>query len=311
MKICVSSVSKFLALAALMSFAAAFPPQARAQAAGQKTFATSDEAVAAFIAAVRSNNVKELEAILGPESGQMISSGDPVADKNARDRYAAGYDAKHSLLETAPHQLTLTTGKDNYALPIPLVQANGKWYFDGAAGKEEILYRRIGRNELGAIDVCKGLSAAQKDYAATGHDGLPAGVYAQRIVSKKGQQDGLYYEVKEGEPASPAGDLIGQAADENYTLSPVRAPYHGYFFRILKAQGASATGGAKSYVVDGRMTGGFAFLAYPAEYRSSGVMTFIVNQRGVIYQKDLGEKTAEMAKEITEYSPDKSWTPVH
>jgi hypothetical protein len=283
---------------------------ASAQTEGQRTFRSTQEAVDAFINAVRAGNNSELQAILGKGSEEIISSGDEVADKAARDRFVAGYDEKHSLVQSVPHQLTLNVGKDDWPFPIPLVRANGKWYFDGAAGKQEILYRRIGHNELDALKVCNGVVAAQRDYAASGHDGQPAGRYAQRLVSETGKQNGLYWEVQPGERPSPAGPFLAHASAEGYDTSGKKTPYHGYYYRLLAAQGSVAKGGAKSYVVGGRMTSGFALVAYPADYRSSGVMTFIVNLDDQIYQKDLGEKTAEIASQMTEYNPDKTWTPV-
>jgi len=278
-----------------------------AQADGQKTFSSSREAVASLIQAVREGNASDLRAILGPGSEEIISSSDPVADKIERDHFLAAYDLKHSLAVSAPQQLTLNVGEDGWPFPIPLVHWADKYYWDGTAGKEEILYRRIGNNELAAIDVCKGVVAAQRDYAASGHDGLPAGIYAQRLVSEPGKQNGLYWEVNAEENPSPAGPLLAQASSEGYGGSGARSPYHGYYYRLLKAQGNNAKGGTRSYIIDGVMTGGFAVLAYPADYRSSGVMTFLVNENGMIYQKDLGEKTADIAEQMTEYNPDKSW----
>jgi hypothetical protein len=301
---------KSVALTALLALAALALPHAYAQAVGQKTFSSSKEAVDTFIRAVRDGNTTDLLAILGPGTEEIISSSDAVADKTGRHHFLAGYDLKHSLTESAPHQLLLNVGKDGWPFPIPLVNADHKWYWDGAAGKQEILYRRIGDNELAAIDVCKGAVAAQRDYAAAGHNGLPAGIYAQRLMSERGKQNGLYWEVNEGEIPSPAGPLLAQASSEGYGGSGKRSPYHGYYNRLLKAQGANAKGGAKSYIVDGNMTGGFAFVAYPADYRSSGVMTFLVNENGTIYQKDLGDKTADLAQQMTEYNPDKTWREV-
>ena len=298
---------KSVALAALLTLAVLALPQAQAQADGQKTFSSSREAVDAFIQAVRDGNSSTLLAILGPGTEAIISTSDAVADKTAREHFLADYDLKHSLTESAPNQLTLNVGKDGWPCPIPLIRAGDKWYWDGASGKEEILYRRIGANELAAIDACKGAVAAQRDYAANGHDGLPAGIFAQRLMSDPGKQNGLYWQVSEGENPSPAGPLLAQASVEGYGAAQKGAPYHGYYYRILKAQGANAKGGAKNYIVDGEMTGGFAVIAYPADYRSSGVMTFMVNENGIIYQKDLGEKTAELGQHITEYNPDKSW----
>ena len=298
---------KVARLAVLLTLATVVPPSAPAQAGSQKTFSSSAEAVDVLIRAVRDSNTSDLLAILGPGTEEVISSGDPVADKNGRYRFLAGYDLKHSLSDSAPHQLSLNVGKEGWPFPIPLIEANGKWYWDGTAGKEEILYRRIGNNELAAIEACKGVVAAQRDYAAVGHDGLSAGIYAQRLVSEPGKQDGLYWPVGEGEDTSPAGPLLAQASSEGYGGSGKPSPYHGYYYRLLKAQGANAQGGAKSYILDGNMTGGFALVAYPADYRSSGVMTFLVNKSGLIYQKDLGDETADLAQQMAEYNPDKSW----
>jgi hypothetical protein len=297
---------KSAALSTAFALVALALPYGYAQANGQKTYSSSKEAVDTFIQAVRGGNTTDLLAILGPGSEEIITSSDAVADKAGRDRFLVGYDLKHSLTESAPHLLSLNIGKDGWPFPIPLVHANDKWYWDGVAGKEEILYRRIGNNELAAIDVCKGAVAAERDYATTGHDGLPTGIFAQRLESEPGKQNGLYWEVNEGEMPSPAGPLLGQANSEGYG-SGKRLPYHGYYYRLLKAQGANAKGGAKSYIVDGKMTGGFAFVAYPADYRSGGVMTFIVSENGTIYEKDLGEKTADLALQMTEYNPDASW----
>jgi hypothetical protein len=280
---------------------------AHAQANGQKTFSSPKRAVDTFITALREGNTSTLLAILGPGTEEIISSSDHVADKAARDQFLASYDLKHSLAELAPQQLSLNVGKDGWPFPVPLTSVNNEWYWDGAAGKQEILYRRIGNNELAAIDVCKGAVAAQRDYAADGHDGQPAGIYAQRLMSEPGKEDGLYWQVNEGEKPSPAGPLLAQASSEGYAASGKHSPYHGYYYRLLKAQGPNAKGGAKSYLVNGSMTSGFAFVAYPADYRSSGVMTFLVSGDGTIYQKDLGENTSDLARQMTEYNPDKSW----
>jgi Protein of unknown function (DUF2950) len=300
-----SLAGKSIALAALIALTAFIVPYAHAQADGQKTFSSSQEAVEVFMRAVRDGNTPDLLAMLGPGSDEIISSGDSVADRATRDHFVARYDLKHSLTESDANQLSLNIGKDGWRFPIPLMHSGDKWYWDGAAGKQEILYRRIGRNELDAIQVCKGAVAAQRDYAAAGHDGLPAGVYAQRLMSDPSTQNGLYWKVNEGEEPSPAGPLLAQASAEGYSRKG--SPYHGYYYRMLKAQGANAKGGAKSYLVDGNMTGGFAFVAYPADYRSSGVMTFIVNESGTIHEKDLGDKTSDLAQQMTEYIPDKSW----
>jgi DUF2950 family protein len=265
---------------------------AHTQGAGQKTFSSSAEALTAFIQAARDGNPSELGAILGPGSEQIVESSDSVADKAGRESFLKWYDEGHSLVPSGKGEFTLQVGKDSWPLPIPLAHSGGKWYWDGAAGKEEILYRRIGHNELAAIDVCKGIVAAQHDYAASAHDGQPAGSYAGRIVSEPGKQNGLYWEVKQGQPESPAGPMLAQAAEEGYDTSGTRTPYHGYYYRMLPS------------------ASGFGFVAFPADYRASGVMTFIVNQNGVIYQKDLGDKTAEIAQQMTSYRPDKTWRAV-
>jgi hypothetical protein len=263
---------------------------ARAQSEDQKTFVSSKDAVEALIKAVSGGDNAELQALLGPDTEQIVSSGDDVADKRARDRFVSEYKSKHSLVENGPHNFTLNVGKSDWPLPIPLVQVNGKWFWNGAAGKEELLYRRIGRNELAAINVCKGVVAAQREYASNAHDGQPPGTYATRIVSEAGKQNGLYWEVAAGADPSPAGPLLAQANAEGYDTSEKRSPYHGYYYRMLNR------------------ARGFGFLAYPAQYRSSGVMTFIVDQTGIIYQKDLGENTAEIAQQMTDYKRDNTWT---
>jgi hypothetical protein len=264
----------------------------RAQAADQKTFSSSKDAISGLVSAVRNGSTSDMQAILGPGNEQIVSSGDPVADKNARDSFLKSYDEEHSLVPSKNGEFTLQTGKDAWPLPIPLAHSGGKWYWDGDAAKEEILYRRIGHNELAAIKVCKGVVSAQHDYAISAHDDQPAGTYARHIVSDPGKENGLYWEVKEGEPVSPAGPMLAQAAQEGYDTSGARTPYHGYYYRLLSR------------------ANGFALIAYPAEYRSSGVMTFLVNEKGVIYQKDLGDKTGETAQQMTTYSVDKSWQPV-
>jgi hypothetical protein len=260
-----------------------------AQTPGQKTFASSKEATDALVQALKQNDSSSLVAILGEGSQPIVSSGDEVADKAARDTFLKRYNVKHSLVSSGDHQFTLNVGTDDWPLPIPLVDKAGKWYFDGVAGRAEILYRRIGHNEIDAIDVCKGVVAAQHDYAASAHDGNPAGTYAQRVVSSPGKQDGLYWEVKAGESQSPAGPMLADASAQGYDVSGKHTPYHGYYYRMLKNPG------------------GFAFLAYPAEYRSSGVMTFVVTQDGIIHEKNLGEKSAEIAQQIGQYQIDNTW----
>jgi hypothetical protein len=268
-----------------------FTYSGHAQAAGQKTFPSPKDAVSAFIQAVRDQQTSELVAILGPGSEEVVSSSDSVADNKARTSFLDRYDERHSLESAGNGKLTLQVGKNNWPLPIPLVKSGSGWYWDGAAGKQEILYRRIGHNELDAINVCHGIVAAQRDYASTSHDGRPAGAYAPHLVSEPGKQNGLYWEPQQGEPESPAGPMLASASAEGYDVSGKRSPYHGYYYRMLPS------------------SSGFGFIAYPADYRASGVMTFLVNQKGVIYQKDLGEKTSEIAQQMKTYAIDASWTP--
>ena len=302
---------KLVALAALFALGAVALPRAHAQAAGHKTFSSPDEAVVTFIRAVRDGNTPDLLAILGPGSEELVSSGDSVADKAARERFLAAYDLKHSLSGEGSRQLSLNIGKDGDPFPVPLAHDGGKWYWDGAAGMQEFLRRRVKSNELAAMEVCKRAVAAQRDYAKIGHDNLPARTYAQQLMSDPGKRNGLYWQASEWqlELHSPAGPMLAQARAEGY--APGKGlPYHGYRFSILTAQGANAKGGAHSYIAGGLMTRGFAFLAYPAGYRSTGVMTFIVSDDGTVYQKDLGERTAEIARQMTEYNPDSTWTAV-
>jgi hypothetical protein len=294
--------------AALLLLAVSWVAGARVDAqTAQKTFQTAQQAVDALVAANKENDTAALNQILGPDASTLISSGDDTQDKNDRASFVTLYEAHHRLVSSGPGKLTLVVGKNEWPLPIPLVKSNGAWSFDSADGAKELLYRRIGANELAAIKVCRALYQAQLDYASSGHDGNPGGLYAQRFRSQPGTQNGLYWQVAEGEPESPAGPLVADADAEGYEQG-TRHPFHGYYFRILKAQGAHAHGGAKDYIVDGKMTGGFAILAYPAEYGSSGVMTFLVSPHGTVFQKDLGDSTTETAKAIREFDPDSSWT---
>jgi hypothetical protein len=276
-------------------------------ASDQKTFATPGEAVKALMAAVESNSQDELLEVFGPDAKDLVSSGDDIQDRNSRAAFVKSYKAKHAIIAEDPNTRVLQVGAKDWELPIPIILVDGRWRFDTAAGKQEIIYRRIGDNELGAIAVCRGTIAAQRDYAAEGHDGLSAGIYAGKLRSDPGKHNGLYWEAADGAPASPAGPFLAQAAEEGYQKGD---PYHGYYYRGLKAQGAAAPGGAKSYLVDGVLKGGVALIAYPAQYKVSGVMTFIIDRDGVVYQKDLGESTTEAAKAITEYNPDSSWAKV-
>ena len=280
--------------------------RAIAQDDARKTFKTAQQAVDALVAASRDNDVAALQQLLGPDAATLISSGDDAQDRNDRAHFVALYDAHHRLVSAGKDEMTLLVGDNEWALPIPVQKSAGAWQFDSADGVKELLYRRIGANELAAIRTCHALRHAQLDYAATGHDGHPPGTYAQRFRSKTGTQNGLYWPAAEGEAESPAGPFVADAEAEGYEYGK-RHPYHGYYFRILKAQGPNAYGGAKDYVVDEGMTGGFAILAYPAEYGASGVMTFLVSRRGTVFQKDLGDSTAQAAGAITTFDPDSSW----
>ena len=282
-----------------------------AQGPPQPTFATPEDAVSALIAAGEKQDLQELQALLGPGTAELVSSGDPVADRSARETFLNRYRAYHELGAGGPNDLVLLVGEDRWPLPIPLVGNSGRWYWDGAAGSREVLVRRIGANELRTIDVMQGFVAAERDYAAGGHDGSPAGVYAVKLRSGAGKQDGLYWEAASGEPQSPAGPLLAAASAEGYAAnSGGTRPYHGYLFRLLSSQGPEASGGARDYLVNGKLTAGFALLAYPNAYGTSGVMSFMVNQDGVVWQRDLGPDTAAAAAAITQFNPDNSWTPI-
>jgi Protein of unknown function (DUF2950) len=283
-----------------------------AKAVDQKTFATPEEAVKALVKAATDGSQEEMLAVYGDDGKELVYSGDAVQDKARLERFVKAYNTKHTIVAKDENTRILQVGPNNWPMPIPIVNDGGKWRFDTAAGKEELLFRRIGHNELGAIATCRGFIEAQRDYAASGHDGLPAGIFASRLMSEPGKQNGLYWETKEDEPASPAGPLLAQAEGQGYaaTAGHPGEPYHGYLYRILTAQGAAAKGGAKSYLSDGKLTGGVALVAYPAQYKVSGVMTFIINQRGVVYQKDLGENTEDLASAMTEYNPGSTWTKV-
>jgi DUF2950 family protein len=281
-----------------------FPIRSTAQQQGQKTFSSPEDASKALVTAAKSNDEKAMLDILGPDGKQIVSSGDEIEDANSRANFVQRYQEMHRLVKEPDGTVTLYIGPENWPMPIPLMGKSNSWYFDTAAGKKEILYRRVGQNEISTIRVCQELVAAEKEYYSTQHN-----EYAQKIFSDEGQHNGLYWKTAGGQPKSPIGPLVAAAVADGYTQSRRgdATPYHGYYYRILTGRGQSAPGGAKSYIVNGKMTGGFAFLAYPEEYRSSGVMTFIVDQDGVVYQKDLGKKTDVLAKGMNEFNPDSSW----
>ena len=288
--------------------AAAAKPAAKS-AAGPAVFASPQEGVDALIAAVRADDAKKLASLFGPGHKDLIDSGDPVADRQSRERFIGWYDAKHSIKMDGEDKAILVVSDDDWPMPIPLVKKANGWSFDAAAGEHEILARRIGRNELDAIQVCLAFIDMERDYAAVDRDGNGYLEYARRWISSPGKHDGLYWPTKEGEPPSPGGPLLAEASVQ-YAGKTGPTPYHGYFYRILTAQGKNAPGGARNYVVQGKLMGGVALIAYPAKYRSSGVKTFMCNTDGVVYEKDLGSETAATASKISAFDPDKTWEKV-
>ena len=293
---------KIAALAAVL--VAYFPAGSGAQQKGQKTFSSPEEASKAFVAAAQSNDERALLEILGPDGAKIVSSGDATEDAENRANFVRKYEEMHRLVREPDGTVTLYIGAENWPTPIPLEMKGNAWFFNTEAGKREILFRRVGRNEMSAIRICEELASAQKEYYATQHN-----EYAKQIFSDDGQHNGLYWKVSEGEPQSPIGPLVASAVAEGYDKgnNGPPTPYRGYLFHVLTSQGKDAQGGAKSYIANGKMTEGFAFVAYPAEYRSSGVMTFVVNQDGTVYQKDLGKKTEALGKAMQVYDPDSSW----
>jgi hypothetical protein len=278
-----------------------------AQESGQKTFSSAEDASNALFMAIQSNDEKAMLEILGPDGKQIVSSGDEVEDTESRAKFAQKYQELHRLVKEPDGTTTLYIGAENWPTPIPLVNKGSAWYFDTDAGKKEILYRRIGRNEMSTIRVCQELVAAEKEYYASQHN-----EYAQKIMSDEGQHDGLYWKAADGEPKSPIGPLVASAVADSdaKTQNGSPTPFRGYYYHIVTRQKKNGPSGAKNYIVNGKMTEGFAFVAYPAEYRSSGVMTFVVNQDGAVYEKDLGKKTEARAKSMKEYNPDSSWQKV-
>jgi hypothetical protein len=285
-----------------LALMAVLPTAGVAQQPAQTTFASAEQASESLFAAVKSDNVAALLEFLGPGGQDVIASGDSGEDARERAQFVRKYEQMHRLAQDSSGKTVLYVGAENWPMPIPLVEVGGAWHFDTDAGKSEILFRRIGRNELAAIRVCHALVDAERDYFAAGHEGLAGKQYAARLVSDSGKEDGLYWKTTGDQPSSPIGPLLAAAA-----RSTSEAPFHGYYYRILTRQGPSAPGGAKSYLIVGKLTGGFAFVAYPAVYQSSGVMTFIVNQADVVYQKDLGPDTASLATALAEFDPDSTW----
>jgi len=279
-----------------------------AQEAGQRTFASAEDASRALYDAMQAEDEQAPLSILGPAGKDVLSSGDPEEDLDARVSFVVKYQEMHRFVtEEANGTMTLIVGAENWPFPIPLVNNHGTWFFDTAAGKDEIVFRRIGRNELSAIDASRELVEAQKEYFAHPPANLP-NQFAQKLVSDEGRHNGLYWHGADDEFNSPINPLIAYAR-QNLPTDQVgeHVPFHGYMFRILTSQGPHAPGGAKNYVVDGKMSAGFAFVAYPVAYRSSGVMTFIIDASGTIYEKDLGLNTTKLAQEMTTYDPDSTW----
>lgn len=274
-------------------------------------FATPDAAVLALVEAVRANDEPRLREIMGGGAEEVLSSGDEVADQNARERFLESYDEKNSLEEAEDGVVTLVVGSNDWPMPVPIVNRRGQWQFDPQRGREEILNRRIGANELYTIEVCRAIVDAQKEYFAADPDGDGTNEYAMRFLSESGTRNGLYWETTESETPSPLGPLMASASAEGYALddndSSQPNAYHGYYYRMLTRQGDNAIGGAEDYLENDQLTKGFAVVAWPAEYGNSGVMTFLVNHRGLVYQRDLGRSTDRQARNMRSFDPDARW----
>lgn len=276
-----------------------------------QTFGTPEDAVRALTAAVKAGKIDDVVAIFGADGRTLIDSSDAATARRNREVFTAAVAERWHLEDRGADARTLVIGNEDWPFPVPLVKDGASWRFDTAAGADEILNRRIGRNELAVMQICRTYVAAQQVYASRGHDGAPNGIFATGFRSDAGRENGLYWPAARGARRSPLGDLVAQAAEEGTALGsgPKPGPFHGYYYKILSRQGAAAPGGAKDYIIDGRMTGGFALVAWPAEYDATGVMTFIVNGDGVVREKDLGPATASEARQMTAYDPDASWTP--
>ena len=296
-----------LGVLAVLALAVSVPPLSAAQQTGQKTFASAAEASHALARAVRADDEPALLNILGPDAKEVISSGDPAEDKSNREEFAKKFRQMHRLVNEPDGTTTLYIGAENWPTPIPLMHKGNAWYFDTPAGKKEILYRRIGKNELAVIQVCREVVDAEKEYYSQPHDGESQQQYAGKLSSDQGKHNGLYWQTSAGQQESPIGPLIAAAAADGNSGNPEQKPqpFMGYYFRILSAQKTGK--GSRSYMVDGKMTGGFALLAYPAQYRSSGVMTFMVDQDGIVYEKDLGPRTPTAVQNLNRYERDASW----
>ena len=282
--------------------------------AAQRTFASPEDALQSLVAAMREHNTAQLEAIFGPDSDDLLFSGDPVDDQLTLDRFVTAYDEKHQLVPRDDGKsISIVVGNNDWPMPIPIVRnASGKaWFFDTVDGKDEVITRRIGRNELAVIEVCKAIGDAQREYAQRDPDGDAVPEYARKFISDPGKHNGLYWPTAEGEAPSPLGQAVADAQDQGYSTTQSSSgdprPYHGYLYRILTAQGKDAPGGAEDYIVNGKFIGGFAIVAWPVDYGSSGIMTFTTNYRGDVYQKDLGDQTESRARAMREYNPDSTW----
>jgi Protein of unknown function (DUF2950) len=303
-------MSGFLALALHSALAAKTDAPATSQPQ-QKQFNTPKEAADSLVQAAEAFDVAALTEILGPDSADILSSEDPVADKNRAIAFAAKAKEKNNIGMDSknPNRAILTVGNDDFPLPIPIVKKKGKWSFDTKAGREEILNRRIGTNELDAIAICRGFVEAQQEYALEKHDDSKVNQYAQRIISTPGKHDGLAWQNPDGTWGGPVGEEAAKALEQGYSNPGKPQPYHGYYFKVLKGQGPAASLGQMDFVVEGAMIGGFALAAAPAQYRVTGVQTFIVGPNGVVYQKDLGPETLKAFEEMDRYNPDKTWKP--
>jgi hypothetical protein len=279
-------------------------------ASAQQSFKTAEDAADALLNAAKSGDTKGIQRLLGPDGATIASSGDEVEDAAARKRFTDAYEAKHQINMEGDHKAVLVIGEQDWPFPIPIVRKDDNWRFDSAAGRDELLDRRIGRNELATIQACLAYVDAQNDYAAVMRASTGTASYAERIVSRPGKKDGLYWPTAEGESPSPLGELVASATTEGYHVDSGRAPFHGYYFKVLTRQGSAAPGGAYDYIVHGKMIGGFALVAYPAAYRKSGVMTFLVNHEGTVFEKDLGPHTADIVERMSSFDPDDSWKKV-
>ena len=299
------TIDKIIVTGCCMLVIAVMLSCASSSAPAQQQFETPDEAAQTLATAVRAGDLNGILAVLGPDGRDIATSGDKVEDQRVRNAFLEAYDRKHGIVFTEDGKVMLTVGPVDWPFPIPLVRRKDHWVFDAAAGRDEILARRIGRNELDAIQACLAYVDAQNEYAERNPD--RNGGYARRILSSPGKRDGLYWKTAASEELSPLGEAVVLASAEGYRFGQGRIPYHGYYFTILTRQGRDAPGGAVNYVVRGKMIGGFALVAYPAEYGNSGVMTFIVSYTGIVYQKDLGPRTAQIAGQMDSFNPDRSW----